>query len=111
VHPNDPLRLSAFGSILPRPKYTKAELIGGSPGQGVKIVGGRWADADEDSRAVDEGAREGGSVLSGWCQAACQLILKFGDAAKVEDVMSSLTSGVSLRATDAKQRHGDVFRY
>jgi hypothetical protein len=60
---------------------------------------------------VDQGTCQGGSMLSGWRQAACKLILKFGDAAKVEHVMSSLPSGVSVRATDAEQRHGHVFGY
>jgi hypothetical protein len=38
------------------------------------------------------------------------MIFNFRDTAKVEDVMSSLTGGVSVRPTDAEQRHGDIFR-
>ena len=50
-------------------------------------------------------------MLSGWCAGGLRADFEAPDAAKVEDVMSSLTSGVSVRATDAEQRHRHVFRY
>ena len=77
----------------------------------MQIAGGRWADADKDSRAVNQGTGQSGSMLSGWSEAACKLILKLRDAAKLKHVMSSLTPDVSVRATDAEQRHGHIFRY
>ena len=111
AHPNGLLRLSARRTILPRPKHTEAELLGSTQSQAAKIAAGGGADPDENLRVVDQGTGQGSSMLCGCCQAACKLIFNLRNAAKVEDVMSSLTSGLSVRPTDAEQRHRDIFRY
>jgi hypothetical protein len=60
---------------------------------------------------MDQGASQRGPALRRGSQPSCKLFLEVRDSAKVEHLKGSFTSGRGIRAANAEERHGHVFRY